>query len=236
MSNFFRQLVARHQGNAETVQPWIPTRFAADGGESPPSELPWGERWAETAVAAPRSLPRQPVLPPRVGQEPASPPPPIQPIPSVPTVILADTPTRIETVTRWLHQVERDSPIAQPSESMALPLAGSIAAPTVQSFVPVIETATPTVLPLESPERSPTLTTLVLPPIPSSIEPIVPVQPIPMPMPTIQLPTVRVTIGRVEIRAVSAPAVSPPEPRRAIPVRRPALSLDAYLQQRSRRT
>jgi hypothetical protein len=77
---------------------------------------------------------------------------------------------------------------------------------------------------------------LVLPPIPSSIEPIVPVQPIPMPMPTIQLPTVRVTIGRVEIRAVSAPAVSPPEPRRAIPVRRPALSLDAYLQQRSRRT
>lgn len=235
MSNFFRQLVARHQGNAETVQPWIPTRFAAVGGESPPTGLPWGERWAETAVAAPQSLPLQPVLLPRVEQEPAS-PPPIQPLPSVPTVTPADTPTRIETVTRWLHQVERDSPIAQPSESMALPLAGSIAAPTVQSFVSVIETATPTVLPLESPERSPTLTTLVLPPIPSSIELSVPVQPIPMPMPTIQPPTVRVTIGRVEIRAISAPAVSPPEQRRAIPVRRSALSLDAYLQQRSRRT
>jgi hypothetical protein len=240
MSNFFHQLVARHQGNVESVQPWIPTRFASDGGESPATEVLWEERWA--AAAPSRSVPPKPVFP-----------PPIQAFPSASSVAPANTTTRIETVTRWIHQVERDSSIANPPEPIAPAHPPSIVPPTVepsvQQSVPVSETASPTILLMESPERlpstptvpqeslrrSPTLTASVVPPSPSPIEPIAPVQPSQPPLPSLQPPTVRVTIGRVEIRTVSAPAASTLEPRRTTPVRRPALSLDAYLQQRSRR-
>jgi len=44
-------------------------------------------------------------------------------------------------------------------------------------------------------------------------------------------PTIQVTIGRIEVRATPPPPAQPPGQQRAAP---PVMSLDQYLQQRSR--
>lgn len=258
MSDFFRQLVARHQGHAGLVQPLLPNRFGGWVDEPAAPKPPWAEVVAET-VAAPGPVVTAPNL---AGIE-AVVPPASRVVPLNPGILPASrsvTPTsRLETVTQWIHQVEQVSTVTNVSNVGAMPsLDGPpppvqippVVPPALQS--PAIASSPLPVqdFPVERPARSlvpepispdgpapvPAPTLLPDPPSLAAI-PIAPAPSAPPPLlPPTPLPIIRVTIGRVEIRANPAVPVAPPAPRRTPPSQRPALSLDAYLHQRSRRS
>lgn len=259
MSDFFRQLVARHQGNADMVQPWIPPRFATETDTFVSSAISWGamepglEPEPEPAardLPSPGTMPLRPVSP------------PIQPHSSVlPGSTPLDSSTHLETVTSWMQQMEHNA--ANMSEIRVLSVPERIAPPAivppaVSSIAPQVASAIGTTLstrlPIEPSERpvhppthsfteplpTPPGDTATLParsssPLPPFSSPLPSITPIQSSLPLLQTPTIKINIGRVEIRALPASPASPPAPRRATPVQRPALSLDAYLQQRNRR-
>jgi hypothetical protein len=245
MSDFFRQLVARHQGHVALVQPLLPNRFGEWGNE-PAAEPLLGEGAAETA-AVPRTVTRGPNLS-SVEAVAPSVSPIVSPNPDIgPARLPVTPPSRLETVTQWIHQVERVSTVTaasdlkatQPPDTPQKPpaqISPPVMPPALQpqaiasSFLPVPNSA------VEPPARS--TAPAILPSPPSlSVIPIAPAPSTPPPtLPPTPLPSIRVTIGRVEIRANPATTVTPPAPRRISPSQRPALSLDAYLHQRSRRS
>lgn len=108
--------------------------------------------------------------------------------------------------------------------------AAALSSPAVQPSYPASpDASTSEVSAIFSPQNPPDLSAAVPPLMPH--QPLPPLAPVLLP-PT---PTIQVSIGRIEIRA-TAPAVPKPSPRPAPSLRRPAVSLDNYLQQRSRRS
>ena len=264
MSDFLHRLITRHQDQTNTIQPYIPPRFAAE-----PAPIPapfWNEHSTSSFTDPAFTSESQPSI--SVFHLP----------PSSPTLpILASppaSPSPLESLTRWVHQVipAAASPVKPPHQHQASHLLSPpspMPPPKDNDFFEEIHgsmegslSASPLSRPLNPPSNlspDPTSTQnstessppspVFQPSAPASQPPSPPRFPLSspperhplqpasasIPRPQLLAPTIKVAISRLEIRATppaTSQAPAPPKPRTSL--RRPALSLDAYLQQRSR--
>ncbi len=264
MSQFFEQLIARQQGQVETVQPLVLSRFVqpVPSAENTLSEESGARQFvAETSEPLPPGhsrLSSPPVFGVASPSDPASSNPVTQGFTTGENVV-----ARLESITRWIGEATGEVSQSKASWSDANRLAENpfqqIDNAVVTPFEPL--TATSTALPVTSPapdskslhlsaisaETMPvetavpadesfplpgtdrhqqTVSPLSLQPL---LQPALPPSPLPAAPPP---PTIQIAIGRVEIRAT--PANPTPSPRRAAPIKQPPMSLERYLQRRSR--
>lgn len=283
MTRFFQQLIARQRGQADTVQPRIPSRFESavptavptavsshqglplDGHRDPSANLPSVSQSPNSAPASPPPTPFvQPAEPPANSSEPvqntSQPSPIFAPVPApffVETSPTAETlsayptpPTqasldaRLESIARWVNHAAPafSEPSFTPQVTASEETIPTVSdagedrtiqrnkAPTVSSdsLFPPISQPSPALAPDSS--LSPNIPVRASVPVPQMPhQPLAPIAPVLSP----PSPTIQVSIGRIEIRA-TVPARPKPSPRPAPTVRRPAVSLEHYLQQRSR--
>lgn len=115
MNNFFQRLMSRQQGQADTVQPRLPSRFGESVRAAATEPLGWAEPSHEASsafeetpspslpISLEKSAPVSPAAPPWVASEPSH----------------ETTPERIETVVRWMGKTPTASadrrPLAAPA-------------------------------------------------------------------------------------------------------------------------
>ena len=276
MSDFFQQLIARQQGQTETAQPLIPSRFGQVAQPTPeggfaadvqPSEAITEMRETEMPELSRTAQPASSQAPfsqsPTVEFEPQPSASRSDPAPTARQVFTTEARaiSRLETVTRWIEETAEVSrpaaarsevplvnPFQQSDRRAETPTEDSVERPSVPppaspAIAPPLSRSEPV-----SPLTAPAEATPISPAVPArftiapsaSVRPQQPVSPVslqPMlqPMPLLAAPaapTIQVAIGRVEIRAT--PAKPTPAPRRTTSVRQPPMSLEQYLQQRSR--
>lgn len=269
MSQFFEQLIARQQGQVETVQPLVLSQFVQPdlSAESTLFEESGSRQFvAETSEPLPPSHSRlsSPPVFETVVQPVASPSDPASPNPVTQGFTTGENvAARLESITRWIGEATGEVSQSKASWSDANRLTENpfqqIDNAVVTPFEPL--TATSTALPVTSPapnSKSPHLSAILAEttpvetavpadgsfPLPGtdrhqqtvsplSLQPLLQPALPPTPLPAAPLPpTIQIAIGRVEIRAT--PAKPTPSPRRAAPIKQPPMSLERYLQRRSR--
>lgn len=248
MSQFFQQLIARQQGQVETVQPLVLSRFVQPVPSAESTLFEAGDSRqvvAETPELLPSdySRPAAPsifgsVVQPAVSSsDPASPNPVTQGFTTAENVV-----TRLKSVTRWIGEAtgkasqskaswtDPNQPTEDPSQQSDNAVATSFEPLTAISAISAQPTPVEIAVPADSSFPLPSADRRPQPVSPVSLQPLLQPGVPPSPLPAAP-PTIQIAIGRVEIRATPT---NPPSPRRAAPIKPPPMSLERYLQRRSR--